>query len=87
MEGEAGSLRKRRGERSDDVVDFKATLREVNSLGGCGCVCGCVRACVRVCVRACVWVRAYLCLPNTLEEVLETDDALLLISSFQLLQV
>ena len=59
MEGEAG---KKRREKSDDVIDFKATLREVNSLGVCVCVCGMVW-CVHV------------------------EDALVLISSFQLLQV
>ena len=73
VEGEAGSSRKGRGEKSDDVIDFKATLREVNSLGVCACVCMCV----------------CLCLPSRLEEVLGlgTEDALLLISSFQLLPV
>ena len=39
VEGEAG---KKRREKSDDVIDFKATLREVNSLGVCVCVCVCV---------------------------------------------
>ena len=38
MEGGAG---KKRREKSDDVIDFKATLREVNSLGVCVCVCVC----------------------------------------------
>ena len=42
VEGKAGSSRKRREEKSDDVIDFKATLREVNSLGVCVCVCVCV---------------------------------------------
>ena len=69
VDGKAGSLRKRREEKSDDVIDFKATLREVNSLGVCVYVCVCM--CARVC--AC--------------QVLGTEDALLLISSLQLLQV